>query len=305
MDIDAYIAEIRTNIDRESEEVLGDIPTMQSVFIKYLKITMRDVNDLTNDELDKVKYRNDGKDWDKFCEGFNKLVVAYGMPLIDDSGKDNEFTKTVHYFRNTLNRSPPTLAALKEEKDKWALVSVIGTLYHMYGIDGEYNVKFTSKDDGKYEAVYNIAGSDWKNAPLLNEEEFTQTLLSTTPSYHNMATYNYGKPDLLSSIQDILPCIPNSAHDRLDVQPYKKWGNIDKDYPDDESTWLKCFYKSAILRRNTFTTWLYDRNSSIFRCPVDLGIMVFLHPFFIKNTVDSFQVISLLPIKLPKTEHFT
>jgi len=276
MTIEAYINEIGSNI---IEEILNGV-NAQSVYKKYLDIVIQDVKKLSNDELKEIKYRNNGKDWDMFCENFNVLVKHYGMPLTDDSGNDNKFTQKVHYFRNTLNRAPTTLATLVNEKDKWNLVPIIGTKYHMYGIDGEYNIKFTSKGDGKYEAVYNIAGSDWKNAPLLNEDEFTQTPLSTTPSYHNMATYNYGKIDWISAALNELP-IYNSDHDTLDVQPYNKWGNTEKDcpvdgkLPDDEDVSTKYEDSSeAKDRRSELVAWLDIPHVVrwMFLCPVDIEV---------------------------------
>ena len=74
------------------------------------------------------------------------------------------------------------------------------TRYHMFGTDGEYNLKFVSSDNSgnMYEAVYN------KNGILLTEENDPE----------NMGTYNYCSDE-----------INNDLHQKLDVDTYKKWGN--------------------------------------------------------------------------------
>ncbi|HSO26202.1 MAG TPA: hypothetical protein VLR54_06245 [Methanobacteriaceae archaeon] len=108
-----------------------------------------------------------------------------------------------HYFRNKLNRVPKTLnelirlnKALPVNK-RWELLSVQNSMYHMQGVDGEYNLKFISYD-GFCEAVYN------KNGVLLDE--------NNDPI--NMGSYNYA-----AGISNI------NAHKIFDINPYFEWGN--------------------------------------------------------------------------------
>lgn len=108
-----------------------------------------------------------------------------------------------HYFRNKLNRAPKTLKELLGINKKlpvtqrWRLLSIRSSTYHIQGPDGEYNVKFLSPD-GYCEAVYN------KKGVLLTEENDPV----------NMGTYNYAAG---------IPA--KGAHSKFDVVPYLKWGN--------------------------------------------------------------------------------
>lgn len=117
--------------------------------------------------------------------------------------KLGDIDREIHYFRNELNRCPKTLEDLLlqngrlPEKRRWKLVSVKGSLYHMQGPDGIYNLKFISPD-GFCEAVYNKAG----------------VLLTEANDPVNMGTFNYS-PGINH----------NNAHKKFDVLPYLKWGN--------------------------------------------------------------------------------
>ena len=76
------------------------------------------------------------------------------------------------------------------------------SVYHMYGENGEYNLKFVS-DDGKYEGVYDKNGTELTevNDPI------------------NMGTYNYADPSICFGV----------VHGYFDVIPYDfrlgGWGN--------------------------------------------------------------------------------
>lgn len=109
----------------------------------------------------------------------------------------------LHFFRNKLNRAPKTLdemiatnKTLAPEK-KWRLLPVGRSIYHMYGKDGEYNLKFVSAD-GLFEGVYDKTGN----------------LLTGSNDPINMGIYNYCDP--ANAIQ----------HGLLDVLPYYQWGNV-------------------------------------------------------------------------------
>lgn len=109
----------------------------------------------------------------------------------------------MHYFRNELNIVPQNLSemislnkSLPPDK-RWKLLPVKGSLYHMQGNSGEFNLKFVSPD-GFCEAVYN------KQGILLNE--FNDPI--------NMGTFNYA-----AGMHE------KDAHTKYDVEPYLKWGN--------------------------------------------------------------------------------
>ena len=130
--------------------------------------------------------------WLTLCKKFNSLVMIYGGVY-----------EELHFFRNKLNRAPKTLdemivtnKALAPEK-KWRLLPVGQSIYHMYGKDGEYNLKFVSAD-GLFEGVYDKAGN----------------LLTELNDPINMGTYNNCDP--ANAIQ----------HALLDVWPYDNWGNV-------------------------------------------------------------------------------
>jgi len=108
-----------------------------------------------------------------------------------------------HYFRNKLNRAPNTLEELLHQNEsmpierRWKLVSLKGSLFHLQGPDGIYNLKFESPD--KFcEAVYNRRG----------------ILLTEKNDPVNMGTFNYA-----AGIHQ------KNAHNKYDVNPYLKWGN--------------------------------------------------------------------------------
>lgn len=118
--------------------------------------------------------------------------------------------KEMHYFRNELNRAPETLEELIRinytlpADKKWAIMPVKGSLFHMQGTDGFFNLKFVS-GDGYHEAVYNMEGS----------------LLTADNDAINMGTYNY-----------FPATIDSAAHTNYDVNPYFEHGNI-------SDTWQK------------------------------------------------------------------
>lgn len=108
-----------------------------------------------------------------------------------------------HYFRNKLNRAPNTLEELlllnerMPVEKRWKLAPLKGSLFHMQGPDGIYNLKFISSDRF-CEAVYNRKG----------------VLLTEKNDPVNMGTFNYA-----AGIQE------KNAHEKYDVTPYLKWGN--------------------------------------------------------------------------------
>ena len=127
--------------------------------------------------------------WDAYCTEFNKAIRGSGL-----------VTEDIHYFRNKLNRAPATRDELMAEKEKWTLLSIGDSLYHMYGEDGLFNTKFLSNEgEGKYEGVYDRGGL------LLTEENDPV----------NMGTYNYCGPTKNKTM-----------HGLLDVVPYNLFGNV-------------------------------------------------------------------------------
>ena len=147
--------------------------------------------------VDVDKYGNDldQKDTDNILR-FHKLVSSLVLSI-------GYVDRDMHYFRNKLNRTPKSLKELMSINmtlpidQRWRLLGIRGSLYHIQGYNGEYNLKFLSSD-GYCEAVYNKSGDllTEKNDPI------------------NMGTYNYaaGIPSL-------------GAHNKFDVSPYILWGN--------------------------------------------------------------------------------
>jgi hypothetical protein len=112
-----------------------------------------------------------------------------------------------HYFRNNFSRAPETLdkmVKIIQEKESnifgWELLPWTNMAFHMYGKDGEYNLKFISAD-GHFEAVYNREG----------------ILLTQKNDILNMGTFNYAH-QLADQV----------THYNLDVWPYFMWNNTEE-----------------------------------------------------------------------------
>jgi hypothetical protein len=125
--------------------------------------------------------------------------------LVTIIGKIN--SREIHYFRTHFSRAPKTLdemtrIILGNENTifEWKLLPWQNMAFHMYGKDGEYNLKFISAD-GHFEAVYNRDGIvlTQENDPL------------------NMGTFNYAH-QLADQI----------THYNLDVWPYFMWNNTEE-----------------------------------------------------------------------------
>ncbi|GHU46872.1 hypothetical protein FACS1894120_4400 [Clostridia bacterium] len=169
--------------------------------------------------------------WNHFCNFFNQLVKEY-----------NIVTKEIHYFRNELNRVPPTLDdlvsctttdSIQDRYAKgWKLTTQDASVFHMYGKDGEYNLKIMS-DCGKYEAVYNKQGNlidppktkdglisaigDTEYAAyMLNPQGMMPKLADVTYDILNYGTYNFSDFG-----------VDASKHFTLDIVPYTLYGNFD------------------------------------------------------------------------------
>lgn len=134
-----------------------------------------------------------------------------------------------HYFRNDLNRAPENLEDLLAlnsslpASQRWRLLPVKSSLYHMQGKNGIYNLKFVSPE-GFCEAVYNKKG----------------VLLTEKNDPVNMGTFNYAAGISVKG-----------AHQKFDVDPYLSWGNA-KDSPQkgkaeigDSITLVKKLYKQS------------------------------------------------------------
>ena len=102
-----------------------------------------------------------------------------------------------HLLRNYLNYAPETLEDLLAGRSevRWRISTPFSSAYHMFGEDGEYNIKFLS-EDGRSEAVYNKQG----------------ILLTAENDPVNMATYNFSSDW--------------REHSDFDVKPYYVWGNV-------------------------------------------------------------------------------
>jgi hypothetical protein len=116
-------------------------------------------------------------------------------------------SKKEHYFRIYFSKAPETLdemvkIILNKENNifEWELLPWQSMAFHMYGKDGEYNLKFISAD-GHFEAVYNKEG----------------ILLTKDNDPLNMGTFNYAH-QLADQI----------THYNLDVWPYFMWNNTEE-----------------------------------------------------------------------------
>jgi hypothetical protein len=125
--------------------------------------------------------------------------------LVNTIGKIN--SQETHYFRIHFSRAPKTLdemirIILDKENNifEWKLLPWQSMAFHMYGKDGEYNLKFISTD-GHFEAVYNKDG----------------ILLTQKNDLLNMGTFNYAH-QLADQI----------THYNLDVWPYFMWNNTEE-----------------------------------------------------------------------------
>ena len=85
------------------------------------------------------------------------------------------------------------------KKGEWKLMSQLKSQYHMYGKDGEYNLKFVSKD-GRFEALYNL-----KKELVVDDGGMGSV---------NMGTYNYSNPNNYW------------GHYVNDISPWENWGNV-------------------------------------------------------------------------------
>jgi|GEM_PF-3396711 len=137
------------------------------------------------------------------------IDLAERICLLVDA-KGGVSTPAEHYFRNNFDRAPATLDEMvnticdtENEPFHWRLLPISSTLYHMIGTDGEYNLKFLSRD-GHFEVVYNLAGQK----------------LSTTVDPQNMGTFNYSSP-----VDDL------AKHASYDVDPYLNWKNTPSSPP--------------------------------------------------------------------------
>lgn len=185
-----------------------------------IDIMMDDVNKCPSTDL--VPY----DDWLNFCLYFNECVQTYGT--VD---------KTLHYFRNKLNRAPATLAEmleiLEEDNTSWILCTARKARYHMYGIDGEYNIKFVSSTDdtnNMFEAVYSLKNIyiDENTGELIADNCI---LITEEINAENMGTYNYYGTEMKD---------PKKLHSKFDVKTFEKYGNVSWiPYVDDseEANW--------------------------------------------------------------------
>jgi hypothetical protein len=116
-------------------------------------------------------------------------------------------SQEIHYFRIHFSRAPKVLDEMiktildnRNNIFEWELLPWQNMAFHMYGKDGEYNLKFISAD-GHFEAVYN------KNGMLLTQENDPL----------NMGTFNYAH-----QLADQM------THYNLDVWPYFMWNNTEE-----------------------------------------------------------------------------
>lgn len=148
-------------------------------------------------------------------QDFQKVTSLLNTIIVDEI----EYCGSIeHYFRTSLNHGvPQKLSEMVElaKNGKWELLDVGDSILHMYGDNGEYNLKFVSAD-GHFEVVYDINGN-----------LVTDSL--------NMGTYNYVSP------KNAL------GHAKFDVIPYSHLGNTPDSIP---GMFLPSFYNQIKYDRN-------------------------------------------------------
>ncbi len=214
----AFFSEIGSSFSEQ-------IQNFQNAFLKNRGVAYIALNKLIfdleqdPDYLDTLKF----SERLKLCHEINDLIDIQNGPL----------TPNEHYLRNLLNIAPETLAEMLEEIKnpvdiKWTLMPPEKSALHMFGENGEYNLKFVS-EDGFFEAVYNISGE----------------LLTENNDPVNMGTYNYADP------------ISNAKkHSTYDVMPYYLWGNTEFSKPKRDSEALvnleKYYNNNAAMERYSY-----------------------------------------------------
>jgi hypothetical protein len=178
-----------TGFSRQTAARIGayllDKQLTSAVMLKHI------ISEIENKEIDVDKLNDD--EYRKLALNICKLFERKGNV---DTGEE-------HFLRNYFSRAPETLSGMidKIQNDNkiflWKLLAPDYAMLHMYGKDGEYNVKFIS-EDGHFEAVYNTDG----------------VLLTQYNDQLNMGTFNYADQVL-----------DKEKHSVLDVVPYIRWGN--------------------------------------------------------------------------------
>lgn len=177
------------DFSRETIERIGtfllDKQSSNTMMLGQIKRELQNGN-ITIDALNDTEYRNLALN---ICNLF--------------ANKGNVDTEEEHYLRNYFSRAPQTLSEMIDiiQNDNvvfgWKLLTPDYALLHMYGEDGEYNIKFIS-EDGHFEALYNKDG----------------ILLTQHNDPVNMGTFNYADQVL-----------NKEKHTVLDLMPYLRWGN--------------------------------------------------------------------------------
>jgi hypothetical protein len=160
-------------------------------------------NVFTQIELDLLMFQIENKiiNFEKLSdEEYIKIALRVAELFVKKDGPESE---NEHYFRNYFSRGPNNLSEMIEIiiKDEvnlfgWKLLPQRNSIYHMFGTDGEYNLKFISHD-GHFEVVYN------KNGEKLTKEN----------DPINMGTFNYANE------------VDYDDHLGYDMLPYFKWNN--------------------------------------------------------------------------------
>ena len=154
--------------------------------------------------------------WDIYCNMINHYIFKIGS--VD---------KETHYFRNNLNGAPATLGDLQNVSSEWDIMQPSKSQFHMYNDRGEYNLKFVSASDGKFEGVYEISESAYQNRVNPTTWDGWKSGLSLTELESkdaiNMGTYNYVNPSNMA------------GHGIYDVAPWLLWDNIANEPSKGES----------------------------------------------------------------------
>ncbi|MDR0296128.1 MAG: VWA domain-containing protein [Prevotellaceae bacterium] len=180
-------------------------------------------------------------------DSFKEIDRLRDLPEFkNDRGKKaiDEARKEIHYFRNELNYEPSCLTDLlkKRNEQNWKPFLASGTVYHMEGKYGGFNMKWmTPPGEDIFEAVYGIGGK----------------LLSKHNDPNNMGTYNYGYTISTGWL--------SNGHDYLDVEPYMDYGNMIGYPPIHKSgtdAWIANYFKCREALAYGYRIAMEDRHYS-------------------------------------------
>lgn len=166
-----------------------------------------------------VRYADDSgywPTWDEFWDGIKEAFDVVVQGGIEQAGGPGVLIiKQLHYNRNILNETPPTMDEVR--KAGYVNLPLDQSVLHQFNQKNGDNLKFVSLD-GHYEVVYYSDGT-----------------INDTPE--DMGTFNcffYLAPEDGNQLATEINEFVNNVilHGQFDVIPYIIWGNS----PEDSTT---------------------------------------------------------------------